>query len=222
MGIEIVFLGETTNLMTRLLFILLLALSFSDELKTEPTIADSLPSNMPFVKSVFWGENGMFRDTFVDPKSRMKELRIRRNMLQLHQRFALFTLGAMMYQASIGFKMTEDNEYGKYRDTHMNLGYLTFGTYMTAASLSILSPPGMKYTKRFSSNKLHQYLALIHFAGMAVQPWLGYQTSVANIECQNGLSDRCADSQDLLDMHKTVGTITVSTYFLAFLTTLFK
>jgi hypothetical protein len=203
--------------MKNLLFILLLSLSFSDELKTEPTIADSLPSNMPFVKSVFWGENGMFRDTFVDPKSRMKELKIRRNMLQLHQRFALFTLGAMMYQASIGFKMIEESDgYDKYQDLHMNLGYLTFGTYMTAASLSILSPPGMKYTKRFSSNKLHQYLALIHFAGMAVQPWLGYYTSVA------GREGREDDYDALLDMHKTVGTITVSTYFLAFLTTLFK
>jgi hypothetical protein len=209
--------------MKNLLLILLLSVSFSDELKTEPTIADSLPNNIPFVKSVFWGDNGMFRDTFVDPKSRMKELRIRRNMLQLHQRFALFTLGAMIFQSSIGFKMTEEGDgYNKYQDLHMNLGYLTFGTYMTAASLSIFSPPGMKYTKRFSSNKLHQYLALIHFAGMAAQPWLGYQTSVAGIECQNGVPGRCDDRKDMLNMHKTVGTITVSTYFLAFLTTLFK
>ena len=42
-----------------------------------------------------------------------------------------------MYQTSIGFKMTEDGEYQKYKDTHKKLGYISFGTYMTAASLSI-------------------------------------------------------------------------------------
>ena len=119
--------------------------------------------------------------------------------------------------------MVEDSDgYNKYKDLHMKLGYTTFGTYMTAASLSIFSPPGMKYTKKFSSNKLHRYLAIIHFAGMAVQPWLGYKTSLAGIDCQNGVSGACNDRQNLLDLHKTVGTITVSTYTLAFLTTLFK
>ena len=94
---------------------------------------------------------------------------------------------------------------------------------MTAASLSIFAPPGMKYSKkRFSSNKLHRYLALIHFTGMAMQPWLGYKTSVANINCSNGVAGACNDSENLTNIHKTVGSITVSSYFLAFLTTLFK
>ena len=51
--------------------ILILSLSFSAEIKTEPTIADSLPDNIPFLKSVIWGENGLVRDTFIDPKSRI-------------------------------------------------------------------------------------------------------------------------------------------------------
>ena len=203
--------------------ILILSLSFSAEIKTEPTIADSLPDNIPFLKSVIWGDNGLVRDTFIDPKSRMKELRIRRNMLQWHQRFALLTLGAMAYQTNIGYKMVDTNDgYSKYKDLHMKLGYTTFGTYMTAASMSIFAPPGMKYTKKFSSNKLHRYLAIIHFAGMAAQPWLGYKTSVAGIECQNGVPGACDDRQKLGDLHKTVGGITISTYTLAFLTTLFK
>ena len=200
------------------------ALLFSNDfIIKERTIADSLPQNMPVVKKIFWGERGLLRDSFVDPNSRMKELKIRRDMLQLHQRFALITLGALMYQASIGFKMTEDGQYEKYKDTHMKLGYISFGTYMTAASLSIFAPPGMKYSKkRFSSNKLHRYLALIHFTGMAMQPWLGYKTSVASINCSNGVAGACEDSENLRNTHKTVGTITVSSYFLAFLTTLFK
>ena len=141
---------------------LLSAVFSNDFIIKERTIADSLPQNMPVIKKIFWGEKGLLRDSFVDPNSRMKELEIRRDMLQLHQRFALITLGALIYQTSIGFKMTEDGEYKKYKDTHMKLGYISFGTYMTAASLSIFAPPGMKYSKkRFSSNKLHRYLALI-------------------------------------------------------------
>ena len=202
----------------------LLSVIFSNDIIIkERTIGDSLPQNMPVVKKIFWGEKGLLRDSLVDPKSRMKELEIRRDMLQLHQRFALITLGALMYQTSIGFKMTEDGQYGKYKDTHMKLGYISFGTYMTAASLSIFAPPGMKYSKKkFSSNKLHRYLALIHFTGMAMQPWLGYKTSVANINCSNRVVGACEDSENLTNIHKTVGSITVSSYFLAFLTTLFK
>ena len=81
----------------------------------------------------------------------------------------------------------------------------------------------MKYTnKKFSSNRLHRYLALIHFTGMAIQPWLGYQTSVAGIEATNGIEGRAEDYNQLMDLHQFVGRITFTTYFLAFLTTLFK
>ena len=65
--------------MHKLLFILILSISLPAQIKTESTIVDSLPDNMPFLKSIIWGENGFARDTFVDPKSRMKELKIRRN-----------------------------------------------------------------------------------------------------------------------------------------------
>jgi len=204
--------------MHKLLFILILSISLPAQIKTESTIADSLPDNMPFLKSIIWGENGFARDTFVDPKSRMKELKIRRNMLQLHQRLALVTLGLMTYQYHIGNRMVNNpSEYGELKDLHMKLGYTTFGTYMGTAGLSIFAPPGMKYSnKKFSSNKLHRYLAVIHFTGMAMQPWLGYKTAVA------GLEGRAEDRENLLNMHEVVGGVTLSTYFLAFLTTLFK
>ncbi len=209
--------------MLKILYILIFSFGMLKGSNVQLATTDSLPKNMPFIKNVLWGNNGIIRNSFINPDSRIKELRIRRNMLQLHQRFALFTLGAMLYQSNIGYKMTEEADgYLKYKDLHMNLGYFTFSTYMTAASLSIFSPPGMKYTKKISSIKLHRYLALIHFAGMAMQPSLGYYTSVAGIECQNGIPGRCKDREDLLELHKTVGTITVSSYILAFLTTLLR
>ena len=184
----------------------------------EVTIKDSLPQNIPFIKKTLWGENGVLRNTFIDPKSRIKEIEMRHNMLQLHQKVALFTLGAMLYQYNLGNRMIEDpEEFGKLQDTHMKLGYFTFTTYITAAGLSILSPPAMKYTnKRFTSNKIHQYLAFIHFTGMMIQPWLGYQASVA------GLEGRSGDRDNLLKLHETVGGITVSTYCLSFLMTLLR
>ena len=199
--------------------IVYMSLLFSTELLfKESTIADSLPKNMPIIKKVFWGEKGMLRGSFFDPKSRIKELKIRRNMLQMHQRLSLLTLGLMVHQYDIGKRMLDSPyEYGELKDKHMKLGYTVFGTYMAAASLSIFAPPGMKYSKKkFTSNKLHRYLAVIHFTGMAMQPWLGYKTSVA------GLEGRVEDRERLLDLHDTVGGITLSAYVLAFLTTLLK
>jgi len=207
------------EVLSRLYLILIISfcLSFDNKLSS-PTISDSLPSNIPFIKNTLWGKNGALRNTFIDPKSRIKEIEMRHKMLQMHQKVALLTLGTMLYQYNLGNRMIEDpEEFGKLQDTHMKLGYFTFTTYLTTAGLSILSPPAMKYTnKRFTSNKIHQYLAFIHFAGMMMQPWLGYQASVA------GLEGRPDDRADFLKLHKTVGGITVSTYCLSFLMTLFK
>ena len=136
-------------------------------------------------------------------------------MLQLHQRLALCTLGCMAYQYNIGYRMGINYEYDEYEKLHKNLVYFTFGSYMTTASLSIFAPPGMKYTrKKFSSNRLHRYLALVHFSGMIAQPILGYKTANAQ--------ELELDYDDMLKLHQMVGTITLSSYFLAFLTTLFK
>ena len=198
------------------ILIILLSLCFSNDVKIENTKVDTLPQNMPLIKKVFWGESGILRNSFINPKSRMKELKIRRNMLQLHQRIALLNLGCMMYQYNLGSTMKEHPERLDLKNTHMYLGYTSFGLYMTAAGLSILSPPGMKYSnKKFSSNKIHRYLALIHFTGMAIQPWLGYKTSVARIE-------HSSEADKLRDAHEIVGGITLSSYFLAFLMTLIK
>ena len=201
-------------------YIYFLSVGLSNSSLPTYTISDSLPKNMPIIKSLLWGEKGTLRNTFIDPKSRLKELEIRHNMLQLHQKIALFTLGSMVYQYQLGHSMSK-NSYSSYteieRKKHMNLGYLTFGCYMTAASLSILSPPGMKYTKKnkLSNMKLHRYLAIVHFTGMIIQPYLGYQSSIA------GLEGRAADRNRLLENHATIGSITTFSYILSFLTTLF-
>ena len=184
------------------------------------TISDSLPENMPIIKSFLWGDNGVLRNTVLDPNNRLKELEIRQNMLQLHQKIALFTLGCMTYQYQLGNSMS-GNSYSNYseveRKKHMYLGYLTFGSYMTAASFSILSPPGMKYTKKnkLSNMKIHRYLAVVHFTGMMIQPYLGYQASIA------GREFRSADRKILLNYHQTIGSITTISYILSFLTTIF-
>ena len=40
--------------------IILLAILFSnDSIIREKTIADSLPPNMPVIKKIFWGQNGL-------------------------------------------------------------------------------------------------------------------------------------------------------------------
>ena len=65
-----------------------------------------------------------------------------------------------------------------------------------------------------SSINIHRFLALIHFSGMIIQPWLGYQTSVAGIE------GRFKDRKNYLNLHKQIGTITLTSYLLSFLMTL--
>ena len=109
---------------------IIIALSFllSNEMVATTSISDSLPKNMPLIKNIFWGEKGVLRNSFVDPKSRVKELKIRRNMLQLHQRLALLTLGEMMCQYYLGKKMVnydwreENIPYRQYNKTHRILG----------------------------------------------------------------------------------------------------
>ena len=60
--------------------------------------------------------------------------------------------------------------------------------------------------------KLHRYLALIHFAGMSVQPWLGYQTATATGN----------DYNKYMDKHRKVGEVVYISYFLSFLLTLME
>ena len=166
---------------------------------------------MPLLKKILWGNKGLIRLSPLNPKSRIKEFKIRRNMLQLHQKLGLATLSAMIYQTYIGHQMYDGNNFEKLQPIHKKLGYSVFGLYMTTASLSIFSPPAYKYSKKVSSIDIHRILAIIHFAGMLAQPWLGMQMANSDCEC---------DYQYYRDMHYKIGQITMVSFSLSFLTTL--
>ena len=203
-----------------LLFVLFFLVSFlysdffDDYQKSTSKLSweDSIPCNMPIIKKPLWRENGLFRKYDMAPKSRLDELKLRKTMMQWHQKLALLNLGLMAYQVGIGKKIDEEpNEYyDKYQQLHKNLGYTSFTIYMTSAGLSIFSPPALKYDKGLSSMKLHRYLSLIHFTGMAIQPWLGYKSVENNYE----------NYDYYIDMHRDVGQVVFASYLFAFLLTL--
>lgn len=171
------------------------------------TLSDSIPNNMPLIKNIFWSDEGLLRRLDLAPKSRFKELELRRDMLQLHQKTALVNLGLMSYQYYLGLEM--DKDYENRSRLHKSLGYASFGLYMTSAGLSVFSPPALKYDKGVSSINIHRFLSVIHFSGMIMQPFLGYQ--ISNSNCH---------SDYYYDLHKDVGNVVFVSYLLSFLVTL--
>ncbi len=199
------------------IFVVLLAVSllnaqfFDEESSVSPyekvSLKDSLPNNMPIIKHVFWSEKGLVRKFDLAPKSRLKELELRRNMMQVHQKTALVNLGLMSYQYYLGRNMDEDYQHRS--DLHRNLGYASFGLYMTSAGLSIFSPPALDYDKGISSMNIHRVLSIIHFSGMMIQPWLGYQ--ISNSSCHG---------EHYMNLHENVANIVFVSYLLSFMVTL--
>ena len=189
---------------------LLNAQFFEDEdpfvLDQKLSLKDSLPSNMPIIKNIFWSENGVFRKFNLSPDNRLQELKLRRSMMQWHQKIALVNLGLMTYQYYIGHNMNDD--YEEKSDLHRKLGYTSFGLYMTSAGLAVLSPPALKYDKGLSSMNIHRLLSVIHFSGMLVQPWLGYK-----------ISNSCHGDY-YMDLHEDVGNVIFVSYLLSFILTL--
>ena len=171
------------------------------------TLSDSIPNNMPLIKNIFWSDEGLLRKLDLAPKSRFKELELRRDMLQLHQKTALVNLGLMSYQYYLGHEM--DKDYENRSRLHKSLGYASFGLYMTSAGLSVFSPPALKYDKGVSSINIHRFLSVIHFSGMIMQPFLGYQ--ISNSNCH---------SDYYYELHKDVGNVVFVSYLLSFLVTL--
>lgn len=172
--------------------------------------ADSLPPGMPLHTRLFWGDRGLVRTLGLAPETRSGELRLRRSMLQWHQRMGLLTFSALTTQVVLGELLAANpaRYYENLRPVHRMLGYATFGTYMTTASLSVFAPPARRYSDGFNSIRLHRWLALVHFAGMAVQPWLGTRLS-------NATSAEAYDRR--LNRHRWVGRITLAAYTSAIL-----
>ena len=126
---------------------------------------------MPIHTKILWGENGILRKVKFAPETRQKELQLRVKMLQLHQKIALGSLGAFFYQSYLGKQLVDGNY--ENLDRHSSLSKLVWSTYMLSASLSYLAPPGLKYTQKLSSMKIHRLLSWGHFVGMASIPLLG-------------------------------------------------
>lgn len=174
-------------------------------------VADSLPEGMPLVTRALWGRRGVFRSVGLAPESRAAELRLRRSMLQWHQRLGLLTFGAFTTQLVLGELMAADRAkyYASLRPVHEKLGYTTFGTYLATASLSLAAPPGRRYGDGFSSIRLHRYLAVVHFTGMMLQPWLGAHLSRAT---------SAASYDRRLRTHRWVGRSTYAAFTAALFT----
>ena len=189
----------------KIVLFLILSLIFSEQ-TIHYSIADSLPSNMPLSKKILWGKNGVIRKLNLAPSSRVKELELRSEMLQLHQKLGLLNLGLLGTQMYLGSDMYKGDRSNA--TAHRYLGYSSFSIYMTTAGLQLFAPPAFRYSKGYSSIKIHRYLSYIHFIGMVLIPISGYYTA------QNSNDPKPEE------IHKNITTITFSTYTLAFLMTL--
>ncbi len=165
-----------------------------------------LPENMPFHTKILWGEKGIVRKLNLAPETRQKELLLRVKMLQLHQKLATGALGAFFYQSYLGQQLVNGN-YEEYYDLHSNMSKVVWSSYMTSAALSYFAPPGLKYSKKISSMKIHRLLSWVHFAGMASIPFLGYNISISN------------DYDKAVRLHQNVAYVTLFTMSLSALLT---
>ncbi len=182
-----------------LLIGLFLSVSYSQSL-------ESFPKNMPLHTKLLWGDSGLFRKIKIAPETRQKELQLRVKMLQLHQKLAMGSLGAFFYQSYLGQQLVNGN-YEEYYDLHSSMSKVVWSSYMTSAALSYFAPPGLKYSKKINSMKIHRLLSWVHFAGMASIPFLGYNISKSN------------DYDKAVRLHQNVAYMTLFTMSLsAFLT----
>ena len=116
-----------------------------DELNTpEQKKVDLLPKKMLFTQSLLWGQNGLMRKTKyfeLSPEERIKEMKIRRQMLVYHQITGIATLTAMLGEGIIGMQLYNGDR--KIRDLHEGVAAAVNIGYITTACLSFLSPPKM-------------------------------------------------------------------------------
>ena len=186
------------NLFCTLLFSQSIVTQESYDSRFTPTEI-GLPENMPYIKSFIWGEEGVFRKLNIGPESRIEELQLRRKMLQAHQWLGIITLAGLAYQYDVGKKLYDGNDadyWDSHYDKHKAMGYFTYMTYMSTASLSIFSPPARKYDNNINSIKFHRRMAALHFTAMMAQPFLA-KKAVEDGKRYN----------DLMDAHLKAGTI---------------
>jgi hypothetical protein len=132
----------------------------------------------------------------------------RSHMLQIHQRLGLITaaslLATVVTGAFAGGRRTSTPD----RTTHLVLGSLTTGLYLTSASFAIFAPK-IAGTKTRGPIRLHKALAWIHFPGMILTPVLG-----AMALDQRSRGERV---HGIARWHGIVGIATASAYGLSIL-----
>ena len=137
-----------------------------------------LPEHLGPMESVMWGTNGAMRKVFDFPltqEGRESEMRLRRNMLGLHQLGGFTTLAAMIATVVLGQKV-----YNGQRDLtqiHKAMAWTTIGAYSTTAVLGIFTPPPLIRRDEWSSVSTHKLLATLHLTGMVLTPYLGRQVA---------------------------------------------
>jgi hypothetical protein len=146
-----------------------------------PEKAKLLPDKIMFTQRIFWGENGLMRNfnAFeLTPEKRMAELKVRRTMLVTHQVLGMLTLGGMIAEGVVGFKLynASGSNYESLKNTHEALASAVAIGYFSTAAMSLFAPPKMlNERKGYSSIKLHRGLAIVHFTGMITTMILGSQ-----------------------------------------------
>tara|TARA_B100001167_G_C16704203_1_gene273191 strand:+ start:254 stop:889 length:636 start_codon:yes stop_codon:yes gene_type:complete len=171
-----------------------------------------LPENMPLQTKLLWSENGLLRKTKLFNVDRRRELILRKNMLQLHQKLALGTLGLLFAQGYLGSKLENaGSNYSKMSDNHALLGNIAIGSYFASAMLSYTAPPAVRYNKKIDSIRIHRWLSIIHFSGMIALPYLGKRVS------DPGKYNIAYN--DALKLHRNTAILTISSMTLSALIT---
>jgi len=171
-----------------------------------------LPENMPLQTKLLWSENGLLRKTKLFNVDRPRELILRKNMLQLHQKLALGTLGLLFAQGYLGSKLENaGSNYSKISDNHALLGNIAIGSYFASAMLSYTAPPAVRYNKKIDSIRIHRWLSIIHFSGMIALPYLGKRVS------DPGKYNIAYN--DALKLHRNTAILTISSMTLSALIT---
>ena len=163
---------------------------------------------MPLHTRILWGEKGLIRKMNLAPETRRAELKLRTKMLQNHQKLAMVSLWLLAYQYSLGQQVIDSGFAPKYTSAHRKYSTVTWGFYMTSASLSYFAPPALVYEKRVSSMKMHRWLSYIHFAGMIALPVLGKNISKSGYELS------------ATNLHQDVATVTFVSMILSGLLTI--
>lgn len=131
-----------------------------------------LPHKMIFTQRAFWGEKGLLRTMKVaplTPEGRVKELKVRRTMLGLHQIGGFVTLAGFIAQGLLGAKLynAKGQEYVDTKKWHERTATYINVAYGTTLVLALTTPPPIVGTRRgFTTIKLHKYMAIVHLTGM--------------------------------------------------------